>query len=273
MVINTNIAAENSAALLQTSSANLAKSLQRLSSGSKIISPADDAAGLAMSMQFTAESGRLQAASNNVSNAVSFTQTQDGFLQQVSTALNRMSQLAVSAQDATKSDSDRADYNAEFQQLASYIGSIATKDFNGVSLFASGAKAVTTDDNANTWSMAAIDLGSATYTAVTGNGGTILSVGTTAGAVSALQTVDAAITRLATDRATEGASLSYLNYTSNELSVQKTNIDAANSQISDVDVAQESTQYAKLNILVQSGTAMLAQANTLPQSVLKLITG
>ena len=90
-------------------------------------------------------------------------------------------------------------------------------------------------------------------------------------AVAALGFVKTAISQLASDRATIGASLSRLNYTHDQLSVQKTNIDAANSQLKDVDVATESTNYAKLNILVQSGTAMLAQANTMPQSVLKLL--
>jgi flagellin len=273
MVINTNIAAEQSASLLATSQNNLAQSLQRLSSGSKIVSPADDPAGLAMSMKFSAESTQLGAASDNVSNAVSYTQTQDGFLQQVSSALNRMSDLAVSAQDVTKSASDRADYNAEFQQLASYIGSIATKAFNGVSLFDAGTKQVTTDVSGSGWSMQAVNLGATYYTALTASSGTAQNISSTSAASTALTAVNAAITQLSTDRATEGASLSYLNYTSNELSVEKTNIDAANSQISDVDVAQESTNYAKLNILVQSGTAMLAQANAMPQSVLKLITG
>jgi len=270
MVINTNIAAEKSASLLATSTANLAKSLQRLSSGSKIVSPSDDAAGLAVSMSFTAQSNRLSAASNNVSNAISFTQTQDGFLQQVSSALNRMSELAISAQDVTKTDSDRADYNAEFKQLADYMKTVASKTFNGVSLFDSGNKNVTTDSEGATWAMTAINLGASTYTAITGG---TLGVSTTAAAKSALTKVESAIKQLSTDRATEGANLSYLNYTSNQLSVEKTNIDAANSQIIDVDVAQESTQYAKLNILVQSGTAMLAQANTMPQSVLRLISG
>jgi len=273
MVINTNIAADQTAALLSTSENNLAQSLQRLSSGSKIVSPSDDPAGLAMSMKFSAEATQLGAASDNISNAVSYTQTQDGFLQQVSSALNRMSDLAVSAQDVTKSNSDRADYNAEFQQLASYIGSIATKEFNGVSLFNNGIKNVTTDANGSTWSMAAINLGATLYTAVTGDSGKAQNITTTTGAATALAAVNAAITQLSTDRATEGASLSYLNYTSNELSVEQTNIEAANSQIADVNVATESTNYAELNILVQSGTAMLAQANALPQSALKLITG
>ena len=266
MVINTNIAAENSASLLSSASTALAQSLQRLSSGSKIISPSDDAAGLAVSMKFDAQSSRIGAASNNISNAVSFTQTQDGFMQQVSKALDRMSELAVSAQDVTKTDSDRGLYDKEFQTLGSYISNVATKDFNGVSLFTSSNLGVTMDSDATTWGMTGVNLSASAYTAATATG-----VATTTGAVAALTAVKTAISQLATDRATIGANLARLNYTSDQLGVQKTNIDAANSAIKDVDVAQESTNYAKENILVQSGTAMLAQANSLPQSVLKLL--
>ena len=266
MVINTNIAAQSSAALLSASSSSLSKSLQRLSSGSKILNPSDDAAGLAVSMKFDAQSSRITAASNNISNAISYTQTQDGFMQQVSKALNRMSELAVSAQDVTKTDSDRALYNDEFQQLATYINNVAGKDFNGVSLFDNTAKNVTLDSDATLWSMAAVNLGSSAYTAATAS-----AIDTSAAAPTALTKVKSAITQLANDRATIGASLARLNYTNDQLTIQKTNIDSANSTIKDVDVAQESTAYAKANILVQSGTAMLAQANSMPQSVLKLL--
>jgi flagellin len=266
MVINTNIAAESSASLLAASSANLAKSVQRLSSGSKIISPQDDAAGLAVSIHFEAQSSRISAAAANIGNAVSFTQTQDGFLQQVGKALNRMSELAVAAQDTTKTDTDRALYNGEFQQLGSYVTNVTSKDFNGVSLFDTTAKSVTIDSEAAQWSMAAINLGASAYTTATGS-----NIATSSASPTALTAVKAAITQLAADRATIGASLARLNYTSDQLSVQKTNIDAANSTIKDVDVAQESTNFARLSILVQSGTAMLAQANAMPQTVLKLL--
>src|SRR2546421_2836081 len=106
MVINTNISAQSSANLLSQSSSMLTKSLARLSSGSKITSPADDSAGLAVSMKLTAQMGRIDAASNNVSNAISFNQTQDGYLQKIGDALNRMSELAILAQDVTKSSGD-----------------------------------------------------------------------------------------------------------------------------------------------------------------------
>jgi flagellin len=411
MLINTNLSAQNAALLLTQSSQRLSRSLSRLSSGSKINSPEDDAAGLAVSMNFNAQIGRADAASNNVGNALSFSQTQDGYLQQVSNALSRMSELAVQAQDITKSDSDRGLYNQEFQTLATYINNVATKDFNGVSLFSGNDLNVTSDSEGGAFQMKGIsgDFGvsgtttttttsavayaantqlgqinpaisnpssvpgwsgsdiiqvedtmspvsdvnmtptstisdlvnflnstggdtSASYNSTTGqlsltaapgysfydygkriftnlglacpvlgsagdgldNGSgsapltlsamlthnvtatTTTSVGTadisTAdNAKSALTIIKNAISNLASKRADIGASMERLNSTSQELSTLKNNLSAANSRITDVDVASESTNYAKQNILVQTGTAMLAQANALPQSVLKLL--
>ena len=153
MVINTNLSAESSARLLMQSQTQLSQSLARLSSGSKINSPADDSAGLAVSMNLTAQIGRNTAANDNVNNAISFNQTQDGYLQQVANALNRMSELAVQAQDVTKSDSDRSLYQQEFNTLANYIDSVSTKDFNGVSLFSGNTLNVTIDSDAKTFGM------------------------------------------------------------------------------------------------------------------------
>ena len=270
MVINTNVIAQSSADQLAMSSASLAKSLARLSSGSKIVSPEDDAAGLAVSMKFDAQSKRIGAAVNNISNAISFTKTQDGYLGQISKALTRMSELAISAQDVTKGDADKTLYHDEFKQLAAYVKDIEGKEFNGVSLFNNTGKAVTIDDDAGKFTMAAINVGASAYTAVTGTGsGTTLSLTSAAGA--ALIAVKAAIGQLSADRSNEGANLTRLNYSKDQLTVQKTNVDAANSVIKDVDVATESTNFAKQNILVQSGTAMLAQANVQAQSVLKLL--
>ena len=153
MVINTNTSAQSSAHLLLESSAMLAKSLARLSSGSKIVSPEDDAAGLAVSMRFDAQINRTQAANNNVGNAVSFSQTQDGFLKKVSKALDRMSELSILSQDVTKTDTDRALYNKEFTKLGAYIDDLAKKDFNGVSLFSGSALNVTIDSEGNSFSL------------------------------------------------------------------------------------------------------------------------
>ena len=270
MVINTNISAQTAAGLLGQSSARLSQSLSRLSSGSKINSPADDSAGLAVSMNLTAQMGRNSAASDNVNNAISFNQTQDGYLQQVANSLNRMSELAVQAQDVTKSDSDRGLYQQEFSTLATYINNVASKDFNGVSLFTSTDLKVTVDSDAHTFSNVHVNLGATTYSSLAND-----SIGTvgnsSSGAVKALTDVKKAISQLGTDRANVGANIETLSAYSNQLSTLNNNLSAANSQIMDVDVAKESTNYAKQNILVQTGTAMLAQANSLPQIALKLL--
>jgi flagellin len=266
MVINTNTSALSAARQLNDSSAMLSKSLSRLSSGSKIISPEDDAAGLAVSMRFDAQTNRIGAANSNVTNAISFNQTQDGFLKKVAKALDRMSELSVLAQDSTKSDADRTLYNAEFTKLGTYVNDLATKDFNGVSLFGSTGLSVTTDSDASLVTTSAVNLSASAYTQATG-----ASVTTTSNAVSALTKVKAAITQLSTDRANVGANISVLSSYSEQLGVLKDNLSAANSRIKDVDVADESTKFAKYNILVQAGTAMVAQANSAPQAALKLL--
>lgn len=266
MVINTNTSASSSARLLAESSSMLSKSLARLSSGSKIVSPEDDAAGLAVSSRFDAQINRINATRSNLSNANSFVQTQDGYLKKVAKSLDRMSELAVLSQDVTKSDADRALYDEEFQTLGAFIDDVATKDFNGISLFSSSAQNVTIDSDGNTFSMSGVDLGSSTYTTATGS-----SVSTASDAATALTNVKNAITELAANRSTLGANMARINTTNDQLGVLKENLQAASSRIKDVDVAEESTQFARYNILVQAGTAMLAQANVTPQSALRLL--
>jgi len=266
MVINTNISAQTTAQLLGQSSTKLAQSLARLSSGSKITSPSDDSAGLAVSMNLVAQMGRNTAAQNNVGNAISFNQTQDGYLGQVNNALGRMSELSVQAQDVTKSNSDRTLYQQEFNTLANYVNNVATKDFNGVSLFNGRDLAVTIDSDANTFTNKGVNLTANVYSTLAAQ-----SIATTGGAVTALNDVKSAITQLASNRAAIGANIETLTNYTNQLGTLNNNLSAANSQIMDVDVAQESTKYAKENILVQTGTAMLAQANALPQIALKLL--
>jgi len=266
MVINTNVQALSAAASLQSSQAMLAKSLGRLSSGSKITNPSDDAAGVAVSMRLDSQIKRTDAAKTNVINAISYTQTQDGYLKKIAKALDRMSELTLLAQDVTKGDTDRALYNTEFTQLSAYVNNSATKEFNGVSLFSAATLNVTLDAEGNTFAMAGVNLGSSAYTnALTA------TVSTTTAALAALSIVKTAISQLASDRATIGAYQARLNFTSEELTISKENLSAASSRIQDTDVAEEATQYARYNILVQSGTAMLAQANALPQSALRLL--
>jgi flagellin len=266
MVINTNITAQTAASNLQQSQSALAKSLARLSSGSKIVNPSDDAAGLAVSTRLDAEVNRLHAARNNVGNAISFTQTQDGYLKKIGKALQRMSELTILAQDVTKTDADRALYNAEYTELAEYVTEAGTKTFNGVPLFSGTALDVTTDGDGNTFAMDGIDLTAAEYTAATAS-----TIETIPNAQAAVTILNDAITRLSEDRALIGSYQTRLSFTQEQLTVSKENLTAASSRIKDVDMAEESTEYARENILVQSGTAMLAQANQVPQSVLRLL--
>jgi flagellin len=266
MIINTNITAQVSSHNLQTNQSLLSKSLARLSSGSRIVNPADDAAGLAVASRLDAQIRRIDAARDNVGNAISYTQTQDGYLKKIAKALDRMSELTILAQDVTKSDGDRALYQTEFSQLSAYIETASTKDFNGVSLFSGDSLDVTIDSEGNAFAMQGISLGEVVYTAAL-----TATVDTNTNAQNALTAVKDAITKLSQDRATIGAYQARMNSTVEQLMVSKENLTAASSRIQDVDVAEESTQYAKQNILVQSGTAMLAQANSMPQSVLRLL--
>lgn len=266
MVINSNLPAQSSARLLSESSGMLSKSLARLSSGSKLASPDDDVAGTAVSLRFDAQISRIKATSSNVANAVSFAQTQDGFLKKVTKALDRMGELAVLSQDVTKTDADRDLYNAEFTTLGAYVDDVATKEFNGVALFDGTALDVTVDENGGTFSMTGVDLAAGTYTTATSS-----TVDTAANAATALTNITSALDQLGTDRANVGANISRLNMTGEQLGVLADNISASNSRIKDVDVAEESARFAQANILVQAGTAMLAQANAAPQSALRLL--
>ena len=215
MIINTNITAEASAHHLQTNQSLLSRSLSRLSSGSKIVNPSDDAAGLAVASRLDAQIRRLAAARDNVGNAVSFTQTQDGYLKKIAKGLERMSELAILAQDETKSDADRSLYQLEFSQLSAFITTSSTKDFNGVSLFSDTPINVTIDSEGNTMAMQGISLGSTVYTdALTAD------VNTVNDAQAALTALKTAIVRLSEDRATIGAYQSRLNSTAEQLTVK-----------------------------------------------------
>ena len=262
MVINTNIGAMRSSRLLADSTEKLNGALSRLASGSKIVSPQDDAAGLAVSTKFEAMISRNNAASNNVSSALSYSQTQDGFLGKVSKALDRMSELMNLAKDATKSTNDKANYNTEFTDLKNYISDLGTKEFNGVSLFDGSGLAVTKDSEGNTWTLNASDLNDSDITSVIASGFTVTST---------MSTLTTSIENVSTHRAQIGGNIQRLQLTSEQLGILSENLQASVSRIKDVDVASESTQFARYNILVQSGTAMLAQANLLPQSALRLL--
>ncbi|MBI4659439.1 MAG: flagellin [Verrucomicrobia bacterium] len=270
MTINTNISAINAARVLNISTKALAKSLARLSSGSRIISPEDDPGSLGQSVNFAAQINRNAAATVNVDNAVSLSQTQDGFMLKVQEALDRMSELSVLAQDGTKTNTDLSNYNAEFTALQAYISDITSRKFNGVSLFTSSRLAITIDSDAATFALNAADLSGSTSTGVL-NAYSGISISTSLSAFSALNQIKTAIQALATMRAKVGANIQRLTLTGEQLEILNENLSAANSRIADIDVAEESTEFARLNILVQSGTTMLAQANAQPQLALQLL--
>lgn len=272
MVINTNMEALQTANNLNTSQTELSKSLSRLSSGSRIIKPSDDAAGLAVTSRLRAQIKRLDSALSNVVNAVSFTQTQDGFMKTMDKALRRMGELAMLAKDGTKSQSDLNLYQKEFQQLQDYVDNTRTKDYNAVSMFGASTINVTVDSEGNTFAMPPIDLGAGTtagaYSAAVTSS---VQLSSSTYAAEALTKVKEAISQIAIDRAQLGAVQSRLNFTNDQLHITKENLQSAISRVADVDVATEATNYARYQILVQSGTQMLTQANNLPNAALQLL--
>jgi flagellin len=290
-VINTNIQALAAARNLNRSQELLGRSLNRLSSGSKIVKPSDDSAGLAVSEKLDAQSLRVKAASTNVQNAVSYIQTADGYMGGMTKILSRLSELASMAGDVTKNSSDVDLYEQEFSalqdQLRSTIGGTTAEiggtaditsplgQFNGMTLFGANPTGITIaigqavgqtmtigESNLRTGAMQSL---------ITQDSAG--AYGLTARDPGAIDAITQTIQQLATERATLGGAQSRLELAGTTLQIESENLSSAISGLRDVDVAGESTQLAKYNILVQSGTAMLAQANQTPQSVLKLLQG
>jgi flagellin len=279
--INTNSAASAAAYNLGNINTSLQKSLQRLSSGSRINSSNDDAGGLAVSMKLSAAIRRTEATQSNVNNSMAFLETQDGVLKSADKLVSRMSELAQLANDVTKSTSDLALYQTEVDTLKSQLSSMMNETFNGISLFSSGL--VTTPATATTLSVVASQDGSQTIGITQAHLGSVgayvgtasasgINISSTTGAKAAISTVNAAIQNLAQLRAYNGAEQSRLNFASDTLAINKTNLESANSRIIDVDVAEESSKLARFSILQQAGTAMLAQANQSTQSLLRLLS-
>jgi flagellin len=282
LVINTNSAATSAAYNLSNTNVNLQRSLNRLSSGSRINSAYDDAGGLAVSMKLSASIRRTDATLANVNNSIAFLQTQDGVIKTADKVLSRMSELATLAQDVTKTTTDLSLYNTELEQLKGQLNLMVGEKFNGINLFSSGASAsldtttstmtvVTSHDGIQTVGITQVDLNYISDS-VGSSSASGMNISSTTGAQASLTTIQAAIQNLATLRANNGAEQSRLTFAADMLAVNKTNLEAANSRILDVDVADESTKLARFNILQQAGTAMLAQANQSTQSILRLIS-
>ena len=267
ITINTNTSASYSSTNLTRSSDLLQRSLARLSSGSRIAAPSDDAGGLAVSMKLSAALKRTDAQAANVSNALSFLQTQAGSLKTASTVLDRLSELGTLFNDVTKSSDDKKNYSTEYAALVSELDKLSADAFNGISLFstsAAGSGSLTvflSEDSSQRMTI--------TQSALKGVYGSMRSISDVSGTnISVART---AIQSLATHRATNGAQSSRLQFALDSLTTNKVNVEAANSRIFDVDVAAETTKLARANILVQSGAAMLAQANAASQIALKLL--
>lgn len=273
IVVNTNTAASLSALNLSKSNSLLQKSLARLSSGSRIAEAADDAGGLAVSMKLTAALKRSHAQATNISNALSFLQTQDGVMASANSVLSRIGELATMYSDVTKSPLDKANYDTEFTNLVAQYKQFQQAEFNGIELFgtdsAGSLDVYLTDDGAQS-----MVIHQSPLTGTSSGIGSVLTSTTLSGLSSGkLSIITAALQELATMRATNGAQSSRLQHALEALEVNMTNLESANSRIYDVDVAQESTRLARNSILVQSGSAMLAQANSSAQIALRLIQG
>jgi flagellin len=211
---------------------------------------------------------------------MAFLETQDGVLKSADKLVARMSELAQLANDVTKSSSDLALYQTEVDTLKSQLSSMMSETFNGISLFSSGL--VTTPATATTLSVVTSQDGSQSIGITQAHLGSVgayvgtasasgINISSATGAKAAISTVNAAIQNLAQLRAYNGSEQSRLNFASDTLSINKTNLEAANSRIIDVDVAEESSKLARFSILQQAGTAMLAQANQSSQSLLRLL--
>jgi flagellin len=271
VVINTNTAATVASNNLAASNGMLQKSLNRLSSGSKIVSPADDAGGLAVSMKLSAAAKRQGAVSTNIGNAVSLLQTQDGVLKVSSKVLERISELKTLYNDPTKNTTDLSNYDSEFTSLQSQLTALTTEVFNGVNLFGTGSLSIAVTEDGSTTSAVTLSARNLSSTS-TGIGALTASSVTSLGSAGlTLSAITTAIQNVATFRAQNGAEQSRLGFAAELLTTNKANLEAATSRIIDVDVAEESTQLARFNTLVQAGTAMLSQANQSAQTALRLL--
>ena len=260
--INTNVAATRSGMYLATNHANMQKSLDRLSSGRRITEPADDAGGLAVSMKLEHSSTMLQAVSRNISNAVSLLQVQDGILKTAADIVTRVGELKAMFDDVTKSTADGDLYEAELTDLAAQITAMHTiSTFNGINLFATGGATLTVnldDVAATTFNINTPDLSGATNVALVIAAGV---AGSLDDADLTTQQISDALEEVAALRAGNGGEVRRLQYSQANVDSQVTNIIAANGRLMDVDIATESANLAKQQILVQASAAMTAQAN------------
>ena len=254
----------------------LSQSLMRLSSGNRINKPSDDPGGLAVSMKLKHAITVTTATKNNVDNALSFTDTQDGALESIADILDRMSTIRTSYGSGTATSSDKASYASEFKELQKSLNSFTSETFNSLSLFSTGSNSKSVYISTRGDSGASISISSLNLSDALSVGGINLGSAATTAAASSISQVSignltTAISNVAGLRATSGATSSRLQFSSDFLATSKTNLQAANSRIMDVDIADEVTNYAKYNVQVYAASAALAQSNLNMGIVLDLL--
>lgn len=284
MQINTNVSGLNAYRNLSITQGDLSKSLEKLSSGLRINRAGDDAAGLAISEGLKSQIGGLKVAARNAQDGISVVQTAEGSLQEVHSTLQRLRDLAVQAGNDSNNATARAAIQTESDQLVEELARIsASTNFNGTNLLDGSAATLTFQVGANAdpaaataavntieVSLANADVATLAADLATG-GANALAYSTNAEAQASIETLDAAITTISTARSELGAYQNRFERTINNLNVAVENLSASNSRIRDTDMAAEMAQFTRSQILSQAGTAMLAQANQLPQGVLQLL--
>ena len=275
MTINTNIVSLNAQRNLTNSQSSLATSMQRLSSGLRVNSAKDDAAGLAIAERMNTQVRGMNVAIRNSNDGISLAQTAEGGLGKLGDMLQRMRELAVQSANATNTTTDRANLDAEFQQLGSEVTRIVgATTFNGVKVLGadiagSGLDFQVGANSGETINVSGTDLTvDATITAVTGG-----DVTSTANATAALDNIDAALTTVNGQRAQWGAVQNRFDAVIGNLQIGAENQAAARGRIMDADFAAETANLSRVQILQQAGTAMVAQANQLPGQVMQLLRG
>ena len=274
--IGTNVAAIRSQNSINKATMGLNTAMERLSTGKRINSAKDDAAGLAISSRMTSQVRGLSAAMRNANDGISLAQTAEGAMGEIGNMLQRMRELAVQSANGTLSASDRTALQSEVVELSAQIGDIANRTtFNGTKLIDGTATALTLQTGMNAAETVTLAIAS-TDADDLGTAGLKISavtMATQAGAVASLAAIDAAIDTVNTNRAGLGAVQNRLEATVSNLTSTVTNLTEARSRIEDADFSAETTQLAKSQILNQAATAMLAQANQSQQGVLSLLRG
>ena len=268
--INTNVAALNAARTLRNTTNDLNKSLERLSSGLRINHAADDAAGLAIAEGFRSVVRGSQVAQRNAQDGISLVQTTEGALATTTDILQRIRELAVQASNGTQSSQNRASLNLEVTQLLQQIDNIALDtEFNGLAVL-SAPQTITLQAGVRAGQILIVSLSGGKTNDLGVNN---IAISSFDSAQSAITTVDSALRSVNDLRATLGAQQNRLEFTIQTLAIQEENSSASESSIRDADIAKETTQFTRNQILVSSGTAVLAQSNIIPQTALQLIGG